>query len=157
VIPLTFNWKHGLIAGAFFIAFSAGWTVNGWRHDAAIKKSMEETIALQKAYDTYARESVKKFQSQQAKQVIVYRDLKGKIKDVTDNRICFADNNALSLWNDALTGMPDSTSRVAKTTTNTSTAITDEQVITNAIENFEQAKQVRDQLNALIDWYENNK
>ena len=157
MIPLTFNWKHGLIAGAIFIAFSAGWTVNGWRHDAALKKSMEETIALQKAYDTYARESVKKFQSQQANQVIVYRDLKGKIKDVTDNRVCFADNNALSLWNNALTGMPDSTTRVAKTTTTTSTAITDEQVITNAIENFEQSKQVRDQLNALIDWYENNK
>jgi len=157
VIPLTFNFKHALIAGAIFIAFSAGWTVNGWRHDAALKKSMEETIALQKAYDTYARESVKKFQSQQANQVIVYRDLKGKIKDVTDNRVCFADNNALSLWNNALTGMPDSTTRVAKTTTTTSTAITDEQVITNAVENFEQSKQVRDQLNALIDWYENNK
>lgn len=157
MIPLTFNWKHALIAGAIFVAFSAGWTVNGWRHDAAIKKSMEETIALQKAYDTYARESVKKFQSQQANQVIVYRDLKGKVKDVTDNRICFADSNALSLWNNALTGMPDSTTRVAKTTTTTSTAITDNQVITNAIENFEQAKQVRDQLNALIDWYENNK
>ena len=157
MIPLTFNFKHALIAGAIFIAFSAGWTVNGWRHDAALKKSMEETIALQKAYDTYARESVKKFQSQQANQVIVYRDLKGKIKDVTDNRVCFADNNALSLWNNALTGMPDSTTRVAKTTTTTSTAITDEQVITNAVENFEQSKQVRDQLNALIDWYENNK
>ena len=157
MIPLTFNWKHGLIAGVIFIAFSAGWTVNGWRHDAALKKVLQETIDLQQAYDTYARESVKKFQSQQANQVIVYRDLKGKIKDVTDNRVCFADSNALSLWNNALTGMPDSTTRVAKTTTTTSTAITDEQVITNAIENFEQSKQVRDQLNALIDWYENNK
>lgn len=35
-------------------------------------------------------------------------------------------------------------------------AITDEQVLTNVIENFEQAKQIRDQLNALIDWYETN-
>ena len=26
----------------------------------------------------------------------------------------------------------------------------------NVIENFEQTKQIRDQLNALIDWYENS-
>ena len=26
----------------------------------------------------------------------------------------------------------------------------------NVIENFEQAKQIRDQLNALIDWYESS-
>lgn len=157
MIPLTFNFKHALIAGAIFVAFSAGWTVNGWRQDAIIKKALQETIDLQQAYDKYARESAIKFQKQQANQVIVYRDLKGKIKDVTDNRVCFADNNALSLWNAALTGdLPKATTGTAKTTTSTNTA-TDTAILINAIENFEQSKQVRDQLNALIDWYENNK
>jgi hypothetical protein len=157
VIPLTFNFKHALIAGSIFVAFSAGWTVNGWRHDAAIKKALQETIDLQQAYDKYARESAIKFQKQQANQAIVYRDLKGKIKDVTDNRVCFADSNALSLYNAALTGdLPKATTGASKTTTSTSTA-TDTAILSNAIENFEQSKQVRDQLNALIDWYENNK
>lgn len=157
MIPLTFNWKHGLIAGAIFVAFSAGWTVNGWRHDGAMKKALQEKIELQQAYDTYAREVVSKFQNQQAEQVIVYRDIKRKVKDVTDNRICFADGNALSVWNSALAGnVPKAPTGTTKETAATNTAITDEQVLTNVIENFEQAKQIRDQLNALIDWYETN-
>jgi hypothetical protein len=138
------------------VAFLTGWTVNGWRHDAKLKESLQQTIALQKVYDDYAREVATKFQKQQTEQVIVYRDLKRKVADVTDNRICFADSNALSLWNAAITGLPDTATRTSKTTTSTSTA-TDTAILINAIENFEQSKQVRDQLNALIDWYENNK
>ena len=157
MIPLTFNFKHALIAGTVFVAFSAGWMVNGWRHDASLKQALQEKIELQQAYDDYAREAVLKFQNQQTQQVLVYRDIKRKVQDVTDNRICFADGNALSLWNSALTGdVPKAASRTAKETTTTNTAITDEQVLTNVIENFEQAKQIRDQLNALIDWFETN-
>ena len=157
MIPLTFNVKHALIAGAIFVAFSAGWVVNGWRHDGAMKKALQEKIELQQAYDDYARKATQKFQNQQAKQVLVYRDIKRKVEDVTDNRICFADGNALSVWNSALTGdVPKATPRTTKETPTTNTAITDEQVLTNVVENFEQSKQIRDQLNALIDWFENN-
>lgn len=146
-----------LIAGAalLFAAFLTGWTFNGWRHDAALKDALQEKIELQQAYDDYAREAVLKFQNQQTEQVIVYRDVKRKVADVTDNRICFADGNALSLWNSALTGtMPKATAGTTKTPTSINT-VTDEQVLINVIENFEQAKQIRDQLNALIDWHEN--
>jgi hypothetical protein len=122
-----------------------------------MKKALQEKIELQQAYDAYAREVATKFQNQQAEQVVKYRTLKGKIKDVTDNRICFADGNALSVWNSALTGdVPKTTTGTAKETSTTNTAITDEQVLTNVVENFEQAKSIRDQLNALIDWYETN-
>ncbi len=157
MIPFTFNFKHALIAGTIFVAVSAGWVGNGWRHDANLKEALQDKVELQKAYDDYAREVAAKFQNQQAAQTVVYRDLKRKVQDVTDDRICFADNNALQLWNDALTGMPNTTTGTAKTATSANTAITDEQVITNAIENFEQAKAMRDQLNALIDWYETNR
>jgi hypothetical protein len=153
VIP--FNLKYALIAGGVLVAFIAGWTVNGWRHDAALKKSLQATIELQQAYDDYAREAVLKFQNKQIEQVVVYRALKGKVKNVTDNRICFADNDALQLWNAALTGLPTATAGTTQTTTSTNTA-TDTEVLTNVIENFEQAKQIRDQLNALIDWYESS-
>lgn len=156
MIPLTFNFKHALIAGTIFIAFSAGWVVNGWRHDANLKEALQDKVELQKAYDDYAREVAAKFQNQQAAQTIVYRDLKRKVQDVTDNRICFADSNALQLWNDALAGMPNSTTGTAKTATSTDT-VTDTAILINAIENFEQSKQVRDQLNALIDWHETNR
>jgi hypothetical protein len=156
VIPT--NLKTVIIAVGALLAFYAGWSVNGWRHDAQLKKALQETIKLQRAYDDYAREVAAKFQNQQAEQTIVYRTLKRKINDVTDNRICFADSNALSVWNSALTGtVPEATTGTTKTTTNTDTfGATDTEVLTNVIENFEQAKQVRDQLNALIDWYENN-
>lgn len=148
--------KAGIIAVGVALSFLAGWTVNGWRHDAALKKALQETIDLQRAYDDYAREAVLKFQNQQAEQVVVYRTLKGKIKNVTDDRICFADSNALSVWNSALTGaMPKATTGTTKTPPSTDT-VTDTEVLTNVIENFEQAKQIRDQLNALIDWHENN-
>jgi hypothetical protein len=153
VIP--FNLKYALIAGGVLVAFIAGWTVNGWRHDAALKKSLQATIELQQAYDNYAREAVLKFQNKQTEQVIVYRALKGEVKNVTDNRICFADNDALQLWNAALTGLPTATAGTTQTTTSTNT-VTDTEVLTNVIENFEQAKQIRDQLNALIDWYESS-
>jgi protein-arginine kinase activator protein McsA len=156
MIPLPSNVK--LIAAGIVLAvtFVAGWTVNGWRHDGALKKALQEKIELQKAYDDYAREVATKFQNQQAEQAIVYRNLKRKVTNVTDNRICFADGNALSVWNSALTGdLPKATTGATKASTSTDTA-TDEQVLTNVVENFEQAKQIRDQLNALIDWYENN-
>ena len=157
MILLPYNIKLIAAGVALVATFVAGWTINGWRHDANLKEALQDKIALQKQYDDYAREVAAKFQNQQAEQAIVYRNLKRKVQDVTDNRICFADNNALQLWNDALTGMPNTTTGTAKTTTSASTAITDEQVITNAIENFEQAKAMRDQLNALIDWYETNR
>ena len=143
-------------AVALVVAFGMGWKVNGWRHDAQLKEAMQKTIELQKVYDDYAREVAQKFQTQQAKQVIVYRDLKGKIDDVTDNRICFANSDALSVWNAALTGVPTTSTGTTQTTTGTDTA-TDKELLANVIENFEQAKQIRDQLNALIDWHESKK
>ena len=156
MIPLPLNIKAIAIGVVLLATFVAGWTTNGWRHDAQLKKALQETIALQKAYDDYAREVATKFQNQQAEQAIVYRNLKRKINDVTDNRICFADGNALSVWNSALTGtVPKTPTGTTQTTSSTDTA-TDEQVLTNVIENFEQAKSIRDQLNALIDWYETN-
>ena len=152
ILPL--NIKLLLIGGAVFVAFCTGWVVHGWKYDANLKKALQDTIELQQAYDRYAREIATKFQNQQAEQVIVYRTLKGKVKDVTDNRICFDDSNALSVWNSALTGdLPKAPTGTTETPTSTDTA-TNEQVLTNAVENFEQAKQIRDQLNALIDWYE---
>ena len=151
---MPLNVKLLLIGGAVFVAFCTGWTVHGWKYDANLKKALQDTIELQQAYDRYAREVATKFQSQQAEQVVKYRTLKGKVKDVTDNRICFADSAAWGLYNSALTGdLPKAPTGAIETPTSTDT-VTDTEVLTNVIENFEQAKQIRDQLNALIDWYE---
>jgi hypothetical protein len=151
---MPLNVRILLIAGAIFVAFCTGWTVHGWKYDANLKKALQDTIELQQAYDRYAREVATKFQNQQAEQVVKYRTLKGKVKDVTDNRICFADSAAWGLYNSALTGdLPKAPTGATQTPPSTDT-VTDTEVLTNVIENFEQAKQIRDQLNALIDWYE---
>ena len=152
---LPLNVKIMLIAGAIFTAFCTGWTVHGWKYDANLKEALQETIDLQQAYDRYAREVAVKFETQQAEQVIKYRTLKGKVPHVTDNRICFADSAAWGLYNSALTGDLPKTPTGTTETPSTASA-TDTEVLTNVIENFEQYKQVRDQLNALIDWYETN-
>ena len=156
--PFPINLKAVIIGACVLIAFIAGWKVHGWKYDANLKAALQEKIELQQAHDAYAREVALKFQNQQAAQVVKYRTLKGKVKDVTDNRICFADGNALSLWNSALTGdLPKATTGTVKETTSTDTfGATDTEVLTNIIDNFEQSKQIRDQLNALIDWYETN-
>ena len=104
-------------------------------------------------YDVLSREVVKKYNEKEAVTTIVYRDLKRKVDDVTDNRICFADSNALSLWNSSLSGVPHTSTGTSKEASSTDTA-TDKQVLENVIENFEQYKRTRDQLNSLIDWYE---
>ena len=154
MIPLPFNIKYALIAGAVLLAFTTGWTVHGWKYDADLKDALQDTLALQAKYDKQAREFTAKFDKQQADNVVIYRDIKRKIPNVTDNRICFNDSAALSVWNSALTGdLPKATTGTTETTTSTDTA-TDTEVLTNAVENFEQAKAIRDQLNALIDWYE---
>ena len=137
------------------MAFCIGWTVHGWKYDANLKKALQDTIELQQAYDRYAREVATKFQNQQAEQVVKYRTLKGKVKNVTDNRICFADSAAWGLYNSALTGDLPKTP-TGTTETPSTTSATDTEVLMNVIENFEQAKQIRDQLNALIDWYESS-
>jgi hypothetical protein len=154
---LPLNVRILLIAGAIFTAFCIGWTVHGWKYDANLKKALQDTIDLQQAYDRYAREVAVKFETQQAEQVIKYRTLKGKVPHVTDNRICFADSAAWGLYNSALTGnLPKTPTGITETPASTDTfSATDTEVLTNVIENFEQYKQVRDQLNALIDWYEN--
>ena len=156
MIPLPFNVKAVAVGVVVLASFVAGWTTNGWRHDAQLKKSLQETIVLQKAYDDYAREVAAKFQNQQAEQLVVYRNLKRKVKDVTDDKICFANSDALSVWNSALTGtVPKTSTGAAETPPDTNTfSATDTEVLANVIENFEQAKQIRDQLNALIDWHE---
>jgi hypothetical protein len=69
----------------------------------------------------------------------------------TSGRVCF-DDGAGRLWNDALSGvLPEASTRAAKEANGT---YTDEEVLTNAVQNFEQYNECRAQLNALIDWHE---
>lgn len=140
----------GLIA---LTAFVSGIKVATWRYDAEKKKQLEETIALREAYDIVSRDLVKQYNSVKAEKEIIYREIRKEIPNVTDDRICFADANALSLWNSALNGLPQASTGTPDQTAGTDSA-TDAEVLENAVENFKQYTQVRDQLNKLIDFHE---
>lgn len=135
-------------------SFCMGWKVNGWRHDAVEKERIEQIAKLKDESDKLGRELVTALQSKQVEQIVIYRNIKKEIPNVTDNRICFADAHALSMWNNALNGVPSTTAGTIEASSATNTA-TDREVIANAVENFEQYTQVRNQLNALIDWHLN--
>lgn len=155
MIPLELlkaNWRIAAALGVILAAFLAGWTINGWRYDSRLKTEAEKNIALMGKYQDEQKNAAKRAQETEQKTRIVYRTIKEGIPNVTDHRICFADSHALSLWNRALQGMP--TTAAGATQAPGGTAATDAEVLTNAVENFEQYKQVRDQLNALIDWIE---
>lgn len=147
------QYKLAIMVGAIVASFFMGWKVHSWKTDAAEKARIEEQLALKDAYDLLSREVVKKYNEKEATTSIEYRYIKRKIDDVTDNRICFADNNALQLWNNAVSGVSTAPPGTTETPSGTDTA-TDKEVLENAIENFEQYKRARDQLNSLIDWYE---
>lgn len=134
------------------VAFASGWKVNDWRYQAQLKAQAEAINEYKDAYDVLSREIVKTHKQVEAEQVIVYREIKKEIENVTDNRICFNDASALSVWNAALIGVPQAATGTSDQTAGTDTA-TDKEILQNAIENFEQYTKARNQLNSLIDFY----
>lgn len=139
-------------AVACAISFGGGWTVNGWRHDAADKIQAEAHMQVMTKKDKENRELTKKYQEAQASTRIVYRTIEKRVKDETSNRACL-DAGAVGVWNSALWGLPQATAGTAETTSRPDPA-TDREVLSNAVENMAQYKECRDQLNALIDWHE---
>lgn len=118
-----------------------------------INKAQEEKIRAMYAYDVASRELVKAYQNKEVETKIVYKTIKERVKDETTGHVCFNDG-AVSVWNNALEGvLPETSTGVVE---ETSRAYSDEEVLSNAVENFEQYNSCREQLNALIDWHEKN-
>lgn len=118
---------------------------------ALIVEQWKKEQELQQAYDHASRELVKAYQTKQAESKIVYRTIREIVNEKSTGAVCLGDVTA-RLWDDALIGnLPDTTTGTAETSTGT---YTDAEVLNNAVENFEQYKDCRDQLNALIDWHE---
>lgn len=142
--------QRTIIAG--IICFVLGWTVNGWRYKAAETDALRQDVADAKVADTQSREIVKDHVERQAEAKIIYRTIKKEIPNVTDDRICFANADALSVWNRALEGVSGTAGGTVETSGETG-EVTDREILENATENFEQYTEVRDQLNKLIDWH----
>lgn len=144
--------KALLIVVVFTVGFGCGFKVSsafekaGEYHDTKQQLKTSATIAK----DTKA--GVKKMQGELYKTKIIYRTIKERIRDENDNRICFADNTALQLWNDAIAGSdPDRPIAAGAARENEAIVATVEEVLANAVDNFETCSNNAIKHNALID------
>lgn len=155
ISTLLGSWKIKviLLVVVALTSFYTGWKVNGWRHDAKQNKIAQE-IAKQKAIqDKQDRVVISDLQTKKqevtTKEVIRYV----KIKEVTDDRVCFANWDAIRLWNDALSGqasMPTDSTRTTDSSGNASA--TDTEVLENLNTNAAKWERLREQMNAIIEW-----
>lgn len=136
-----------------FTAFIAGWKVNGWRHDAQYKRSLENVIKQAQIQAKQDRQTIAQLQAK--KQEIVTKEVirHAKIKDVTDDRVCFANWDAIRLWNDALSGQESVSENTTGTTNPTGNAsATDTEILENLNVNAARWERLREQMNAIIEW-----
>lgn len=143
------------IAGIVILtAFTAGWEVNGWRYQSKIADQLAEQQAQKDLADRNARKLVEELQDAKASNQKLYDQLKKKVPHVTDNRVCFANWDAVWLWNQALSGTTDVPKTSAGTSSNAggASAVTDGQILDNQIENAKRWKNLRDQVHKLRKW-----
>jgi hypothetical protein len=138
------------LAASHGVAYYKGYQSRDNKAKIELLKETQAKIEAMEAYDLISRQFVKGLQEKQAETKVIYRTITKEIPNATTGRVCFNDN-AVSLWDDALKGrLPEATARAAEKTSGAS----DTQVLENAIINFEQYESCRTQLNALIDWHE---
>lgn len=145
--------KLFVLAIVAFTAFALGWKVNGWRHDAETKRQLERIIKTAAAQAKMDRVAIASLQAK--KQEVITKEVirHVKIKDVTDDRVCFANWDAIRLWNDALSGQESMPKDTAGTTGATGNAgATDTEVLENLNTNAAKWERLREQMKAIIEW-----
>ena len=152
---LLLSTKAKLIVLAIVVigAFIAGWKVHGWKTDAETKRKIDSIIRNAAKQDAQNRIIIRDLQ--QRKQEVVTKEVirHVKIKDVTDDRVCFANWDAIRLWNDALSGQESVPTDTTGTTSPTGDAgATDTEVLENLNTNAARWERLRDQMNAIIEW-----
>ena len=147
------KWEVLLIGAVIITAFFAGWKVNGWRHDAESQRRLDEIIRQADKQDAQNRIIISDLQKR--KQEIITKEVVryAEIKAVTDDRVCFANWDAIRLWNDALSGQESMPKDTAGTPNTTGTAsATDAEVLTNLNANAAKWERLREQMNKIIEW-----
>lgn len=125
---------------------------NSWKAEQA--KVLDAQIKEREAYLANVTEMVKQYNEKKEKTRVVYRTIREQVPGATTGGVCFS-QSAVSLWNSGLSGeklLSGSTPGAADAPAGNGAS--DTEVLGNAVTNFEQYKQCRDQLNKLIDWHE---
>ena len=148
------SWQTKIIAIAAMcaISFVAGWRAYGYKTEAAQGRSMSKQEKTRQNAIVEVGKIVQAQQKQEVETKIVYRTIRERINEKDDKRVCFADADALSVWNDAIAGADQHRREpAAETTENASVVATVEQVLTNAADNFQICNENAIKHNALID------
>lgn len=145
--------KIAVLVVAVLVAFIAGWKINGWRHEAQTKRMVDKIMQQKQLEEKQNRELIASLQAK--KQQIITKEVVryAQIKDVTDDRVCFANWGAVRLWNDALSGqesVPKDTAGV--TGTANGPAVTDAELLKNLNANAARWEKLREQMRAIIEW-----
>lgn len=161
MFPVSLLMNPWLILGAVFAIFSSCTTgyVAGRKHEsnkwkAAEAEQLAQQIKDRDAYLANVAEMVKLYNEKKEKTRVVYRTIREEVPVETTGAKCLG-AGATGLWNKGLAGevvLPGAAAGAADSPAGN--GATDTEVLGNAITNFEQYKQCRDQLNALIDWKE---
>lgn len=139
------SWQSkALIAVAIFVTgFVFGARYEGFKNEASQGRSIAKQEKTREIVDKNTNQIVTNTQTETKAIETHHRKIREAIHEQNDNRICFADNAALQLWNSAITGKDTYTSERDAAATGTAAAenqeivATVEQVIANGNENFE--------------------
>lgn len=154
VIPTPYK-LLGILAlclGLFLYGYYKGVEITENAQAAKERNDLLVIIEERDELEAKLAELESKRQTKEVETRIVYRDIERKIEDATDNRVCFT-GDSLSLWNEAIAGK----STMQKTTSAPSPvpgavdSATDEEVLRNAVANFELAQRFRQQIIDIID------
>jgi hypothetical protein len=159
-----FGWQAKLliIAGVFIAGLATGWQFHGFKTKASLANTLAEAEKTRQNAQKKAAKIIENKQKTLYETKVVYRTIKDKIHEENDTRICFADANALQLWNDAINGTHTDRTEPAREA-RADGAIesqqadqegyiaTVEQVLNNAATNFQICNENDIKHNALID------
>lgn len=79
-----------LLAGAAFVAafsFGAGWTVNGWRCDAAKTKSITAAVAVKEKAQTKVNKVAESFEVKNEQARVEYRTITKTVEKLVDRPV----------------------------------------------------------------------
>lgn len=151
-------WIFALIVAAMVVAG----TVSGYRHGLKIKQgewdkanaaTLLQAEAERQALERFAQQITRDYLSKESTIRKQRDELKQRIPEVTDGRVCFADWGAVQLWNAALQG-PSTARDTGGAVPDTGTpAVTDEAILENHNENAARWRECREKVKSIEQLY----
>ena len=150
------RYKIYVILIALLVSFLAGFKLADTLQKATALKQYQNLLQVIRKNDDTSRKQVEDYQSTIASKEEFYNQLEERNKNVTKSLTqCQLNNASLQLWNDSLKGQSATMSKnptgIVKETSTTS-SFTLEELIDNKIKNDKICNELRDQVEAIIQW-----